>query len=97
MLRQIFTWCLKSQHLQLWHCKMFCVLGKLWQMSPDINLSFMRGITVHLCSATSLSEVGSSLENGETQIHNEKSCWTDDKIQGMLHDIHFSVVETWSG
>jgi hypothetical protein len=28
-------------------------------------------------------------------IHNETSYWTDEEIQRMLHDIHFSVAETW--
>jgi hypothetical protein len=38
-----------------------------------------------------------SINNPSDRIHNEKSCWADDKIRRMSHDIHFSVVETWSG
>jgi hypothetical protein len=115
-----FTWHLRLQHLLLWQCQMFCELGKLWQVSPEVDLSFMRVqyftlVHAHSCSATSLSKVGrsseewvthltrgricnsASINNPSDRIHNEKSCWADGKIRKTSYDIHFSMVETWSG
>jgi hypothetical protein len=38
---------------------------------------------------------GTYIKKPDDTIQNEISYWTNDKIQRMSHDIHFSVVETW--
>lgn len=40
---------------------------------------------------------GTYIKKPDDTIQNEISYWTNDKIQRMSPDVHFSLVETWWG
>jgi hypothetical protein len=65
---------------------MICILELLHPRSAeDQETSNNEGKTFH----------SASLNKPHDMIHNETSYWTDEKILRLLHDIYFSVVETF--
>jgi hypothetical protein len=39
---------------------------------------------------------GASVINPRNTTYTDKTYWTDEEIQRMLHNVHLSVVKTWS-